>query len=186
MKRSIPFLLIALLFITGCNQIPGLSKPTPSRSSNTTSIPTPSTQIEQAATILITALATVDYRNPQAWKDTLNALSNDDGKKFWQQNAAPMLKDVLAHKRVTESVKIEQVSVLERQQLTNSQGKNVAAAVVLVTGRVTYADEVGRHDEPINQPFLLANLDGSWKFVVLISPSVLNAPGLVMPTPGIK
>ena len=186
MKRFFLWLFIALLFITGCSQIPGSSKPTPVHPANVAGIPTPSTEIEQAATTLINALATVDYRNPQVWKETLNTLSNEDGKKFWQQNADAMLKDVIAHKRVSESVRVEQVNVLERQQLTNSQGKNVAATVVLVTGRVIYADNVGRHDEPINQPFLLANLDGSWKFVALISPFVLNAPGLVMPTPGIK
>lgn len=71
MKRFFPLLLITLVLITGCGSIPGSSKATPAHSSSVAITPTPSDEIELAAKTLIIALATVDYKNSQGWKDAL-------------------------------------------------------------------------------------------------------------------
>ncbi|MBI5034819.1 MAG: hypothetical protein HZB51_30210 [Chloroflexi bacterium] len=137
--------------------------------------------LDSTARQVIEAIATVNYQDPVSWKNKLLRLSNEEGQKFWQLNFDRLLKEVIAHKRVTERVTLERVVVLEKRVQTDAQSKTITAAAVLITGRVTYADDLGRHDEPINQPLILANLDGQWKFVTLISPTLLASPGIRAP-----
>ncbi|MBI5030980.1 MAG: hypothetical protein HZB51_10665 [Chloroflexi bacterium] len=148
-----------------------------------TSAPTQPTDaaLDSAARQVIESIATVNYRDPIVWKNKLLMLSNGDGQKFWQLNFDRLLKEVIAHKRVTERVTLERVVVLEKRIQTDAQSKTITAAAVLVIGRVTYADDLGRHEEPINQPLILANLDGQWKFVTLIPPTILASPTVSVP-----
>ena len=174
-------LCVALVIGTGCASLPGAkpnTTPSPARTVGSTAS-TDDAALEAAARQAITTIATVDYRQPDAWKKSLNAISGTAGQTFWQSNADRMFADVLAHKRTTEKVTIDRVVIAERQRRADAQGQpTIGAAAVLVTGRVVYADDLGRHDEPINQPLLMADLDGAWKFVALVSPSLLSAPTL--------
>jgi len=177
------FALVLTFTVTACAGMPGAkTNPTPTTISKPVASSTlDDTSLELAARQIVEAIATVDYKTPAAWKAKLLALSNADGQKFWQLNADNLLKDVVTHQRATEQVTLEHVTLLEKQSTADSQGKTITATAVLVTGHVIYADDAGRHDDPINQPLLLANLDGTWKFVSLISPSALNA--LTQPNP---
>jgi hypothetical protein len=175
--------LSVLIAVSGCSAVPAnlLSKPTPS-STPAPTVASDDDAIQAAARAVIDAMTLVNYKDPMPWKTALLGLSNDDGKKFWQANFDNLLKDVLAHKRVAQSVKIDQVVILGRQTQSDTQGQTRAAAIVLVTGRMTYSDDAGSHDDPINQPMFLANLNGQWKFVELISPNLLT-PAAPPPTP---
>lgn len=165
---------IGLVALAGCGGISALVQPTATVPATATRMSANLTDVEAAARAVIQAMTLVNYKDPSLWKNQMLALSTEDGKQFWQLNFDRMLADVIAHKRVAEAVTIQQVTVLGQESRTDAQGKTTRAAMVLVTGRIVYADDAGRHDEPINQPLMLANLDGQWKFVTLISPEALR------------
>ncbi len=180
----VALLFISLLAVSGCstgNPLNAFAKSTAS-STPTAVAANDGAALEAAARAVINAMVLVNYKDPTPWKTALLGLSGDDGKKFWQANFDNLLKDVFAHKRIAQSVKIDRVIILGRQTQTDAQGKSRAASIVLVTGRMTYSDDAGSHDDPINQPMFLANLDGQWKFVELISPNLLT-PAAPPPTP---
>jgi len=174
--RVLRFLVLVLWLglVSGCSGANPLVRPTATVVPTATPTTARLTSPESAAREVIQAMALVNYRDPQVWKTKMLELSTNEGKQFWQANFDRMLADVLAHKRVAESVSIETVTVLGQESRTDSQNRATSAAVVLVTGRVVYADDRGRHDDPINQPLLVANLDGQWKFVMLLSPDALQ------------
>ena len=170
---------------SGCSTWSGIlplskSKATPTPSAATpkdataTPIASDDAALEAAARAIVEAMALVNYQDPIPWKNKLLALSGDDGKKFWQLNFDNLLKDVVARQRIAEKVTVERVVVLEKQSRTDTQGKSIAGAGVLVTGRIAYSDDAGKHEDPINQPLLLGNLDGQWKFIALIPPTALT------------
>jgi len=182
--RVFRFLVLVLWLglVSGCSGANPLVRPTATVVPTATPTAARLTSPESAAREVIQAMALVNYRDPQLWKTRMLELSTNEGKQFWQANFDRMLADVLAHKRIAQSVKIDQVTILGQQTQTDTQGRTRAASVVIVTGRITYSDDAGSHDEPINQPMLLANLDGQWKFVELL-PLNLMTPAAPSPTP---
>ncbi len=182
-RRIVSAWLLALgvaLAATACSAIvgPGTRTSVPTYATTRTqaaaSNPGEDDQIAAAARAVAEAMALVNYQNPAPWKNRLLELSSDDGKKFWELNFDRMLADVVAHRRVSEKVTVERVAILTKETQTDTQGRKIAAAGVVVTGRVAYSDDTGHHDDPINQPMLLGNLKGRWEFVALISPELLT------------
>ena len=123
--------------------------------------------IAQAASQIATAILTVDYRDLAVWKTRLLALSDDDGKKFWELNLTNgMLRDVPAKQTTTESVQIERVSVLQQKAKGDLRG-----ALVAVTGQVTYRQgPASRTDAFLQQMVLSSVAGGPWRFVAFIQP----------------
>lgn len=183
LKLSLVFagMLGIVLAVMGCSILSGSRTPAANPAPRTTNgtpvvavTPGEDDQIQAAARAMAEAMALVNYQDLAPWKNRLLELSNEDGKKFWQLNFDPMLKDVVAHRRIAEKVTIERVTIVTKETQTNAQGHRIAAAAVLVIGRIAFADDAGHHDDPINQPMLLGNLTGRWEFIAFVSPELLT------------
>ncbi len=111
---------------------------------------------------IATAWFNADYRNPDAWKAAMLAVSSPEGKKNWERDFPKFRQSLVDAQVRTGPVTVQGVEV---------QGKNADGTIVVtVYGQFVVTNKHGKTTVPLADQWVLAPVNGEWLFVRLANP----------------